>query len=124
MLCLGIDSGTKSTKSLVLDLETGEVLAFAQQSYGTIEGLPLGHVEQDPQIWIEAAEATIADCLTKVGTRRAEIRAVGVSAQQHGLVALDEAGKPLRPAKLWSDLSTESQCEEFDQEFGGSEGLI
>ncbi len=124
MLCLGIDSGTKSTKALVLDLEAGKVLALAQQAYGTIEGLPPGHVEQDPQIWIDAAEATIAQCLGKIGARRGEIRAVGVSAQQHGLVALDEAGEPLRPAKLWNDVSTEAQCQEFDQEFGGSEGLI
>ncbi len=124
MLCLGIDSGTKSTKTLVLDLDSGEVLAFAQQTYGTIEGLPPGHVEQDPQIWIDAAESTVAECLEKIGARRSEMRALGVSAQQHGLVALDEAGESLRPAKLWSDLSTEAQCGEFNKEFGGPEGLI
>ncbi|MEP7249804.1 MAG: xylulokinase, partial [Spartobacteria bacterium] len=38
--------------------------------------------------------------------------------------ALDESNEPLRPAKLWCDVSTEKQCEEFNQEFGGSEGLI
>jgi xylulokinase len=124
MLCLGIDSGTKSTKTLVLDIVSGEVIALAQRSYGTIEGLPPGHVEQDPKIWIEAAEATVAECLEKVGTRCGEIKAVGVSGQQHGLVALDEANEPLRPAKLWCDVSTESQCEQFNKEFGGVEGLI
>jgi xylulokinase len=124
MLCLGIDSGTKSTKCLVLDLEAGEVLALARQTYGTIEKLPAGHVEQDPQIWIDAAETTVAECLEKIGARRSEIRAIGVSAQQHGLVALDEAGESLRPAKLWSDVSTDTQCEEFNKEFGGPEGLI
>jgi xylulokinase len=100
MLCLGIDSGTKSTKTLVLNSESGEVVALAQRSYGTIEGLPPGHVEQDPKIWIEAAEATAAECLEKIGMRRSEIKAVGVSGQQHGLVPLDEANEPLRPAKL------------------------
>jgi xylulokinase len=124
MLTLGIDSGTKSTKVLVLDVESGEVLAFAQQLYGTIEGLPPGHVEQDPHIWLEAAEAAVGECLEKIGERRAEISAIGVSAQQHGFVALDEANEPLRPAKLWSDVSTEEQCEEFNKKFGGPEGLI
>jgi xylulokinase len=124
MLCLGIDSGTKSTKALVLDAESGEVVAFAQRNYGTIEGLPSGHVEQDPAIWIDAAETTVAECLEKVGDRRSEIRAIGVSGQQHGLVALDEANQPLRPAKLWCDVSTEEQCEEFNREFGGAAGLI
>ena len=53
-----------------------------------------------------------------------EIKAIGVSGQQHGLVALDKANEPLRPAKLWCDVSAKEQCEEFNQEFGGSEGLI
>jgi xylulokinase len=124
MLCFGIDSGTKSTKTLLLDVESHEVVALAQQSYGTIEGLPPGHLEQDPQIWLDAAEATIGECLEKVGQRRNEIVAIGVSAQQHGLVALDEANQPLRPAKLWSDVSTADQCDEFNKKFGGPEGLI
>ncbi|HEY3662277.1 MAG TPA: xylulokinase [Chthoniobacterales bacterium] len=124
MLCLGIDSGTKSTKTLVLDVESGEVLALAQRPYGTIEGLPPGHVEQDPKTWIDAAAETVAECLEKVGERRGEIKAIGVSGQQHGLVALDEANEPLRPAKLWCDVSTEEQCEQFNKEFGGAEGLI
>ncbi|HEV8422098.1 MAG TPA: xylulokinase [Chthoniobacterales bacterium] len=124
MLCLGIDSGTKSTKALVLDIESGEVLALAQRSYGTIEGLSPGHVEQDPQIWIEAAEATIAECIEKLGKRRKELNAIGVGAQQHGLVALDEANLPLRPAKLWCDISAEEQCEAFNKKFGGPQGLV
>ena len=123
MLALGIDSGTKSTKTLVLDIESGKVLALGQQAYGTIEGLPLGHVEQDPQTWVDAVETTIAECLEKIGNRRNEISAIGVSAQQHGLVALDEANEPLRPAKLWCDISTEPQCDSLNKKFGGPEGL-
>ncbi len=124
MLCLGIDSGTKGTKALVLDIESGAVLALAQESYGTIAGLPPGHVEQDPQTWLDAAEKTVSECLEKIGNRRGEIKAIGVSGQQHGLVPLDEANEPLRPAKLWCDVSTAPQCEEFNKEFGGVEGLI
>jgi xylulokinase len=124
MLCLGIDSGTRSTKTLALDIESGEVVALAQRNYGTIEGLPPGHVEQEPKTWMEAAAETVAECLDKVGKRHGEIKAIGVSGQQHGLVALDDANEPLRPAKLWCDVSTEAQCAEFNKEFGGVEGLI
>jgi xylulokinase len=124
MLCLGIDSGTQSTKVLVLDIDSGKVLAQARQSYGMIKGLPPGNMEQDPQTWIEAAETAVAECLEKIGKRSREICALGVSGQQHGLVALDDAGDPLRPAKLWCDISTEAQCEQFNKEFGGAEGLI
>ena len=124
MLSLGIDSGTRSTRTLALDSDSGEVIAFAQHAYGTVEGLPSGHVEQEPNVWLEAAAATILECLEKVGSRRTEIRAIGVTAQQHGLVALDEANEPLRPAKLWCDVSTAAQCEEFNKGFGGLEGLL
>jgi xylulokinase len=124
MLSLGIDSGTKSTRTLVLDIESGEMLAFAQEGYGTIEGLPPGHVEQDPKLWVKATGATIRECLAQIGERRSEIKAIGVRAQQHGLVALDESGEPLRPAKLWCAVATEEQCEKFNREFGGPDGLI
>ena len=48
MLYLGIDSGTQSTKSILLDVESGKIVGSAQKSYGLIEGLPPGHMEQDP----------------------------------------------------------------------------
>ena len=46
MITLGIDSGTQSTKTIALDLETGEILASAQQPYGFVEaeGLSLIHI--------------------------------------------------------------------------------
>jgi xylulokinase len=124
MLSLGIDSGTGSTKTLVLDIESGKVLSTAQRAHNLIGGLPSGHVEQDPNGWVEAAEATIAECLEKIGDRSGEIQAIGVSAQQHGLVTLGETDELLRPAKLWCDVSTEEQCEELNKKFGGPEGLI
>ena len=52
------------------------------------------------------------------------MKAIGVSGQQHGFVPLDKKGRVIRPAKLWCDTSTIEQCEQFEAEFGGSEGLI
>jgi xylulokinase len=124
MLSLGIDSGTTSAIVLVVDIDSGEVLATAQRPHEFIEGLPPGHVEQDPNVWIEAAEAAIGECLDKIGDRRGEIQAIGVGAQQHGLVALGETDELLRPAKLWCDVSTEEQCDQLNKKFGGVEGLI
>jgi len=54
MLCIGIDSGTQSTKSIVVDVASGEVVASAQQTYGLIQGLPPDHMEQDPKAWSDA----------------------------------------------------------------------
>lgn len=124
MLTIGIDSGTQSTKTIVLDPDSGEIVAAAQQAYGLVEGLPPGHLEQEPLWWIEAVEATMHECLRKVGARKDEIVAMGVSGQQHGLVALDQQNVPVRPAKLWCDTSTTKQCDDFSAKFGGAKGLI
>jgi xylulokinase len=124
MLCLGIDSGTTSTKTLVLDIESGKVLASTKQSYETISGLPHGHVEQDPGTWIDAVSATIREAVAQIGNRKSDIVAIGVSAQQHGLVTLDARNEPIRPAKLWCDTSTGPQAEKLNKAFGATEQLI
>src|SRR4051812_42006637 len=124
MIALGIDSGTQSTKTIALDLESGQILATASVGYGLIEGLPAGHLEQDPQEWLDAVDLTIRQCLAQLGERKAEVKAIGVSGQQHGFVPLDKKNKVIRPAKLWCDTSTTDQCKQFEAEFGGAEELI
>src|SRR5438067_12984982 len=124
MLCVGIDSGTTSCKALILDAESGKVLASAGAPQPFVEGLPHGHVEQDPRIWVEVAESVLGACLEKLGERRKEIVAIGVSAQQHGLVVLDDQNQPIRPAKLWCDISAAEQAEKLNRAFGNAEELI
>jgi xylulokinase len=124
MIYLGIDCGTQSTKTVALDGESGEILAHASQSYGMVEGLPAGHMEQEPRVWIEALENTIGGVAAALGDRSREVRGIGVSGQQHGLVPLGGANEVIRPAKLWCDTSTEAQCDLFRQAFGGKSGLI
>lgn len=124
MVYIGIDSGTQSTKAVALDLASGTLVAEASRSYELIPGLPAGHLEQDPADWIDAVRATISNCLEQLGARRSEVRGIGVSGQQHGLVVLDEDDAVIRPAKLWCDTSTADQCDQFADAFGGKEGLI
>ena len=45
-LFLGLDVGTQSTKALVYDAATGDVVERSQVTYDLIEGLPAGHAEQ------------------------------------------------------------------------------
>ncbi len=124
MIYLGIDSGTQSTKTVALDLDSGKILAQSQKAYDLIEGLPAGHLEQHPSDWIDAVDFTIADCVSQLGDRKSEIRGIGVSGQQHGLVVLDSDDAVVRPAKLWCDTSTTAQCDQFTEAFGGVSGLI
>jgi xylulokinase len=124
MIYLGIDSGTQSTKTIAVDITNGDVLASASQAYDLLPNLPVGHLEQNPRDWLDATRATIQQCVDQLGDRASEVRGIGVSGQQHGLVILDESGEVIRPAKLWCDTSTEEQCREFEEEFGGVQGLI
>jgi len=124
MIFLGIDCGTQSTKVAALDWETGEILASEGDSYGFIEGLPPGAMEQDPAWWTAAAEKGIRAVATKLGSRAAEIAGIGVSGQQHGLVPVDRDGNVIRPAKLWCDTSTTAECAEITAALGGDAEVI
>ena len=84
MIYLGIDCGTQSTKTIALDAETGRIIARAAQSYEVLPGLPPGHLEQNPATWVEAVDRTIQQVLETLGSRRGDVRGIGVSGQQHG----------------------------------------
>jgi xylulokinase len=122
MLTLGIDSGTQSTKAVVLDVESGKVLAEARAPHALIEGLPPGHMEQHPAHWVAAMETVIQAVLSKVD--RAAVRAIGISGQQHGFVPLDASGSVIRPAKLWCDTSTQAECDLLTEALGGERAVI
>ena len=124
MILLGIDCGTQSTKVVAMDWETGDILASGGGAYGFVEGLPEGAMEQDPAWWVAAAEKGVREVLSILGPRKAEIAGIGVSGQQHGLVVIDQNGKVLRPAKLWCDTSTTSECREITSALGGDAGAL
>lgn len=124
MITIGIDCGTQSTKTIALDAVSGDVIATASQAYEVIQGLPAGHQEQDPRLWIEALENTVQKVLLQLGGRKKEVIAIGVSGQQHGFVPLDSEKNVIRPAKLWCDTSTVEQCDQIRNHFGGKSNLI
>ncbi len=124
MITLGIDSGTQSTKCIALDLDTGKIVASASEAYSFIEGLPPGHLEQDPQTWLHAVDKAVRACLQQLGKKKDQVKAIGVSGQQHGFVPLNKKNEVIRPAKLWCDTSTVEQCKQFEAEFGGVDELI
>ncbi len=123
-LLIGIDSGTQSTKALVVDTRDGKVLAAASQAYDLIPSLPPGAKEQHPHTWREAAGSAMRQALRQAKASASEVRAIGVSGQQHGFVPLDQAGEVIRPAKLWCDTSTAAECEEITAKLGGPKAAI
>jgi len=123
-LFIGIDSGTQSTKSLVVDAKNGKVLGSAQRAYGLIGGLPTGAKEQHPETWRKATAATIKAALKAAKASATEVKGIGVSGQQHGFVPMDKKGEVIRPAKLWCDTTTMAQCEQITNKLGGPRKTI
>jgi xylulokinase len=119
VIYIGIDCGTQSLKAVAWDDTSGRIVA-AGRSYDLIEGLPPGHKEQHPTLWLDALEACLSE-LRSNGVEMEAVAGIGVSGQQHGLVVLDVAHRPIRAAKLWSDTSTAQQCAEIMAAAGGEE---
>ena len=117
---LGIDCGTQSTKAVLVDPETGEELAMGRAEHDLIARSD-GTREQHPHWWTGAAAEAVREVMSRaVGI---EVRGIGVSGQQHGLVALDAAGEPVRASKLWNDTSTADVCVSLTERMGGDEAV-
>lgn len=106
-LVLGIDSSTQSTKAVLVRAADGQVVdeRSAPHPDGT---------EVDPRTWVEAMEQTIEPL-------RERASAIGVAGQQHGLVALDEQGEPVRNALLWNDTRSARAAADLVAELGGAQ---
>ena len=119
-IVLGIDNGTQSTKTMFYDVESKQVVAMASARHDMIAEDD-GTREQKAEWWIDA----LLSCMNQVDAGiRAQVEAVGVSGQQHGFVAVDEAGQPLYKVKLWCDTSTAGECDEMTEAFGGPDKLL
>jgi xylulokinase len=119
-LFIGIDSGTQSTRAVLVDGATGRVLAARSAAYGFLPSEVAGTKEQDPDDWVRAATEVVAGVLAAAGGDCAgRVAAIGLSGQQHGFVPLDAEGRVIRPAKLWCDTSTAPQCETLITRLGG-----
>src|SRR5688572_8485953 len=123
-LVIGLDSGTQSTKALVVDAKNGKVLGTASEAYDLIPKLPPGAKEQHPDTWRRAAANAIRKALKQAGAKSGEVKALGVSGQQHGFVPLDAKGEVIRPAKLWCDTATATECGEIMERVGGFKATV
>ncbi len=114
---LGIDVGTGGTRAVMLD-EAGRVLGAATAEHAEMASPELGWAEQDPRDWWRGTCVAVAECLTEAGATGAEVSAVGLSGQMHGLVLLDAVGEVLRPALIWCDQRTEEECRAITERVG------
>jgi xylulokinase len=123
MLFLGVESALHATKVVVVDLESATVVSEEEMEHVFEQGLPQGHLEQDPAYWIKGLDYTVRACLERLGPRRDEVVAMSVGAQPKGMVLLDSENQIIRPAKVAGDVSAQKQLDRLNREFGGPPGL-
>lgn len=97
---LGIDYGTSSVKTAVIDADTLTVLASASEEYRVFHP-HAGYAEQNPDDWWLATVKTVQQVINQVSSE--QIKAIGISGQMHGTVCLGKDGRWVRPAIIWAD---------------------
>ena len=96
-LVAGVDSSTQSCKVVVRDAESGGLVREGSAPH------PAG-TEVDPESWWLALQ----QALEQAGGL-ADVAALSVGGQQHGMVCLDERGEVIRPALLWNDVRSRAR---------------
>jgi xylulokinase len=97
-MLLGLDLGTSSVKALLMG-QNGDAVGEGSAPYEVRAPRP-GWAESSPGGWWDAVLRATGEA---VGGRGAEVTALGLSGQMHGVVLVDAGGSPLRPAVLWAD---------------------
>ena len=111
---IGIDLGTSAAKFLLMD-EKGAVLRVVSREY-PLEFPQPGWSQQAPEDWRRALLTGVPALLAGMDARR--VRGIGCGGQMHGLVALDENDRVIRPAILWNDGRTAAQVEYLNNGIG------
>ena len=122
MYWLGIDTGTGSTRALLINGEGREVATCTAPHEEVRMEHPLW-AEQRPQDWAQAAIIAIRGVLHKADACGQDIRGIGLSGQMHGLVLLDKAGDVIRPALLWCDQRSQEQVDRINRTVGAGKVL-
>lgn len=114
-LLLGLDIGTTSIKSVLLDSEQGRIIRSASRATPTLHPRS-GWSEHDPQeLWLAAAA-----CLREVAAGQ-PVTALGISSMAEAGVLLDEQDRPIGPIIAWYDRRSEPQAAWIEQQISADE---
>ena len=104
-LLLGYDVGSSSVKATLIEAETGKALASATSPDKELDIIAqkLGWAEQQPQTWWEHVIKTTQKIKSKTDFDVADVKAIGISYQMHGLVIVNKNKEVLRPSIIWCD---------------------
>ena len=111
-LVAGVDSSTQSCKVVVCDALSGAVIRQGSAPH------PDG-TETDPEAWWAALHTAIA-----AAGGVADVEALAVGGQQHGMVCLDADGEVIRRALLWNDTRSAAAADDLVAELGDGDATL
>jgi xylulokinase len=107
----GIDTSTQACKVVIRDADTGALVRSGRAPH------PDG-TEVDPRAW----EVALTDAVAAAGGL-ADVAAIAVGGQQHGMVCLDEQGDVVRGALLWNDVRSAAAARDLIAELGDGDEM-
>jgi xylulokinase len=110
-LIAGVDSSTQSVKVVIRDAHTGALVRQGRASH------PDG-TEVDPSHWLTGLNSAVADA-----GGLADVEAISIAGQQHGMVAIDAQGQVIRKALLWNDTRSSQEADDLNREVGGDQEI-
>jgi len=122
MYWLGLDIGTGGSRALLIDNQGKVKAGFTAPHEDMRMERPLW-AEQDPDNWLEAAQAAIRGVLAQASVPGDQVAGLGLSGQMHGLVMLDSALRVIRPALIWCDQRSQPQVDAINRQIG-SEAVL
>lgn len=120
-MIIGLDIGTSSAKAVAFDFK-GNILSQYSISYPILNPSE-GYYEQDPEVIYYACIESIAQVmidLEQSGVERRKPVCISVSSAMHGLIAVDEVGKPLSNCIIWADRRSEDIAIDLQASEAGS----
>src|SRR5690625_3674112 len=109
LLVAGVDSSTQACKVVIRNARDGTLVRQGRAMH------PEG-TEVDPEAWWHALLEAVEDA-----GGLDDVAAISVGAQQHGMVALDDAGEVIRDALLWNDTRSAGAASDLIEEVGAAE---
>lgn len=108
---LGIDVGTSSVKSLIID-GNGREIGSAARKYDVLTP-QMNYAEQDPEELWEAVKSTLLELSARYPKEIGDLKGISYSGQMHGLVLVDGQGKPVCNMIIWQDHRSVDQREKI-----------
>lgn len=111
-LLVGLDLGTTSIKAILLESESGEILASASRPTPVFHPRP-GWSEHDP----EAIWQVCVSCLRECAGGR-PVKALAIASMAEAGLPVDAHGNPLYPIIAWYDRRSSPQAERVERAVG------